>query len=353
MISFYPGPSQVYASIPRYVKEAHKEGLLGINHRSETFMELVARVDKLLKEKLEVPHDYMVFFTSSATECWEIIAQSLFEGQSYHFYNGAFGEKWYQYTRRLRPLAIGYQFDREKMICPETTDLSSIPGLICFTHNETSNGTALNNETLSSFRNTYPDHIIAVDATSSMAGVALDFSTADVWYASVQKCFGLPAGMAVMICSPRAIEKSLDLNEKAHYNSLTSLIDKMKDWQTSYTPNVLYIYLLMRVMHDAKPIRVVEKKLCERAEKWYETLASLKKVQLLVKNDEVRSNTVIAVEASEKTVSDIKQKALKEGFLLGNGYGVLKDNTFRIANFPALRNKEVGQLRNFLMKHLK
>ena len=353
MISFYPGPSQVHERIPRYVKEAHKKGLLGINHRSDTFMQLAAKVDDLLKEKLEIPEDYMVLFTSSATECWEIIAQSLFKEQSYHFYNGAFGEKWYQYTRKLRSAAIGYQFDREKMICPEVTDLSSLPGLICFTHNETSNGTVLNNGTLQSFRATYPHHLIAVDATSSMAGVAMDFSTADVWYASVQKCFGLPAGMGIMICSPRAVEKALQIDEKDHYNSLTFLIDKMRDWQTSYTPNVLYIYLLMRVMEDTRPIQEVDKKLRKRSAQWYEALGSLKKVKLLIKNSEVRSNTVIALRASPEIVTDIKQKALKEGFLLGNGYGDLKDNTFRIANFPALRNKEVTLLRDLLLKYLK
>jgi phosphoserine aminotransferase len=51
-----------------------------------------------------------------------------------------------------------------------------------------------------------PDALIAVDATSSMAGVELDWQSADIWFASVQKCFGLPAGMAVMVCSPRALQ---------------------------------------------------------------------------------------------------------------------------------------------------
>ncbi len=41
----------------------------------------------------------------------------------------------------------------------------------------------------------------------------------------------------------------------------------------------------------------------------------------------------------------IRQKA---GFLLGEGYGDLKTTTFRIANFPALRDKEINALRKFL-----
>ena len=59
----------------------------------------------LLKEKLDIPKDYTIFFTSSATECWEILAQSLIVTRSFHIYNGAFGEKWYDYTLRLKPAA--------------------------------------------------------------------------------------------------------------------------------------------------------------------------------------------------------------------------------------------------------
>ena len=77
MISFYPGPSRVHEEIPDYVKEAYREGILSINHRSEEFMSMSEKTISLLKNKLEIPKNYSVFYTTSATECWEIIAQSL------------------------------------------------------------------------------------------------------------------------------------------------------------------------------------------------------------------------------------------------------------------------------------
>src|SRR5688572_22240560 len=99
MISFYPGPSRVHDEIPQYVKEAYKKGILSINHRSDGFMEISEKTIGLLREKLNIPKDYTVFYTSSATECWEIIAQSLVTKKSHHIFNGSFGQKWFEYTK--------------------------------------------------------------------------------------------------------------------------------------------------------------------------------------------------------------------------------------------------------------
>src|SRR6187401_2937293 len=142
MVSFYPGPSRVHDDIPKYVKDAHQKGFLSMNHRSYEFMTLCEKTISLLKEKLEIPTSYSVFFTSSATECWEIIAQSLIENKSTHVFNGAFGEKWFQYTKQLHPQAQGIFFDPAAEL--NTKELKQLnTELICLTQNETSNGTQL------------------------------------------------------------------------------------------------------------------------------------------------------------------------------------------------------------------
>ncbi|MEJ0033114.1 MAG: hypothetical protein WDO15_23505 [Bacteroidota bacterium] len=106
------------------------------------------------------------------------MAQSLITNGSHHIYNGAFGEKWFDYTHKLVPTAKSHPFDREKTLEP-----SSYEGdFICITQNETSNGTQVTNEIIQSIRSNNPNHLIAVDATSSMAGVFLDFTAADVWF---------------------------------------------------------------------------------------------------------------------------------------------------------------------------
>ena len=347
MISFYPGPSRVHDEIPQYVKEAYKEGILSINHRSEEFMKISEKTIGLLKSKLEVPSDYTVLYTTSATECWEIIAQSVMTQSGFHLFNGAFGKKWYEYSKRIVKGAKGFPFGQEDLIDVKKLRLGK-EGVICLTQNETSNGTQVSNDIMQSLRARYPDHLIAVDATSSMAGIYLDFTAADIWFASVQKCFGLPAGLGIMVCSPAAMKKVKQIGENKHYNSLTFMAAMMEKWQTPFTPNVLAIYLLMRVMEDSKSIRQVHSKVEERYRLWIDFFKDKKTLEHFISNEGARSFTVIPVRAKETLVAAIKSRARKNGLLLGEGYGELNPFTFRIANFPAIKKSEIKILKEFL-----
>ena len=347
MISFYPGPSRVHEEIPRYVKDAYEEGILSINHRSEEFMRMSEKTIGLLKKKLEIPEGYTVFYTTSATECWEIIAQSVVTTSAFHLFNGAFGKKWFEYTRRLVTGAKSFPFTTEGFIEAKKLRIGK-EGVICLTQNETSNGTQVSNEVIESIRGRYPGHLISVDATSSMAGIYLNFSAADIWFASVQKCFGLPAGLGLMICSPAALAKVKAIGENDHYNSVMFMAQMMEKWQTPFTPNVMAIYLLMRVMEESKPIREVSRKVEERYRGWVDFLSDRKTLRHFVSNEEVRSFTVIPVTAKETLITAIKSRAKKNGILLGEGYGDLKASTFRIANFPAIKKNEIKTLRTFL-----
>jgi len=348
MISFYPGPSRIHDEIGEYARDAAASGILSANHRSPEFVSLSKETIHQLRLKLGIPDEYTIFFTSSATECWEIIAQSLVRDKSTHLWNGAFGQKWYDYTSRIRN-AESWSFDVEQ---PTETvvPVNLLGDVLCLTQNETSNGTQVSDSTLASIRQAHPEPLIAVDATSSLGGIVLTFSNADIWFGSVQKCFGLPAGLGMMICSPRAIARALEINETAHYNSVTFMKQMMDKWQTSYTPNVMGIYLLMRVLKDSKNIKKVDQKIRGRYEKWMDFLEASGNIRHLVQNESVHSHTVIPIKAEPALVKRIKEKAKANGLLLGEGYGQWKESTFRVANFPALKKDEIRQLMRFLKK---
>ncbi len=351
MISFYPGPSRVHDEIPTYVKDAYREGIMSINHRSDEFMAISKKTISLLCQKLNIPKTYSVFFTSSATECWEIIAQSIIKERSYHFYNGAFGEKWFEYTKRLRLSAEGIVFPMGEKMDPKKLGVLKKNSVLCVTQNETSNGTQVDIKIIRSLKRNNPTSIVAVDATSSMAGISLDFRAADIWYASVQKCFGLPAGLGLLVCSPKAMQHAMGIGERKHYNSLTFMAEMMAKWQTPFTPNVIGIYLLMRVLERSKPILAVHKKVVDRYKGWIAFLSQRKNITHLITNEAVQSYTVIPVSAPADITQIIKSEAKKKGMLLGEGYGDWKPNTFRIANFPALKKKELKKLMRFLKQY--
>ena len=340
MITFYPGPSKVYPQVADYASEAVLQGIVSLNHRSAGFMDIVKETVRLLHEKLDIPADYHIAFVSSATECWEIVAQSLTSEASLHPHSGAFGKKWAEYAYRIKP----------------PTNLSDAD-VLCIVQNETSNGTQVNMETLAQFRRDFSG-LIAVDAVSSMAGIAFNWSLADVWFASVQKCFGLPAGLAVLVYSPAALKRAEAIGENAHYNSLLFMHENFSKFQTPYTPNGLGIYLLMRVLQQVPPIAVINTITKKRAADWYTFFDEFGSssglaldsptFKLLINDPVIRSDTVIAIEGSETDIKAIKTAAQQAGITLGNGYGDWKNTTFRIANFPAITDEEIETLRQFL-----
>jgi phosphoserine aminotransferase len=68
------------------------------------------------------------------------------------------------------------------------------------------------------------------------------------------------------------------------------------------------------------------------------------KFQPLISMPGCRSRTVMAVEGKPDEISNFKNSMKQKGIILGNGYGPWKENTFRIANFPAIRDSEFNKL---------
>lgn len=351
MITFAPGPSKVYDALPRYMQDAYMQGILSANHRSSVFMNLYQETEQLMREKLHMPADYKLLFTSSATENWEIISQSVVEKASFHIYSGSFGKKWLEYAKHIIPATEALKIEANQSIDVPNLAIGEAFDLIAVTQNETANASQVPMSVLKELEEKYPEKMIAVDTTSSMGGIELDFSLADIWYASVQKCFGLPAGLGILIVSPKAIEKAKRKGEKGRYNSLNFILENAAGYQTHYTPNVFGIYLLNRVLKDLEEIQQVDTRLRKRMLKLETAIAKSPKFRLLVDNEATRSTTVLAVSGSEELISSVKKAAEKEGMQLGSGYGPLKPTSFRIANFPAITDEEFDRLISFLIAY--
>lgn len=339
--SFYPGPSTIHSNIPSMVMDAYDVGILSANHRSPDFMELSFAAKSQLRSQLKIPDDYSIIFISSATEAWEILSQSLTRHTSQHFFNGTFGLKWANIAQNLGISVVKSPFDINKSL--PTDQINSSAEWLCITVCETSNGTMVNQNVLKKLALERLSHqLIAVDATSALGGIVLNFQLADYWFASCQKCLGLPAGLGLLIVSPAAIEKGHSLAERAHYNSFLNLFEHASKEQTHHTPNVLNIYLLWRTLAEGSPITTIDRRLRARMVGLNLTIESNKVLAWLVSNASLRSPTVITLKTSDP--DEIKEKALAQNMILGNGYGTWKDNTLRIANFPAVDDIQFQRL---------
>lgn len=346
--TFFPGPSQIHPKVPQYYAEGLAEGIGSISHRSAQFNEISERCIRALKAKLDIPQEYTIFYTNSATQNWEILAQSLTEKKSEHYYTGSFGERWFYYANQIHKGALGHAHDPNTLIGEKLVDADPNSEIICLTQNETSNATQIPIAELRKIRAKYPEKLIALDLTSSLAGIALPFEQLDIAYASVQKCFGLPAGLGFLVLSPRAKKKASKINDRRHYDSIPLMMEKMKKWQTNHTPNVIGIYALMRRMEDAPHIQEVDKETRQRAQYYYETIKELPWCSAFITNPSCLSLTVVAVKTDEETLQQVHNKCREAGILLGKGYGPYKEFTFRIANFPAHGEKEIEKLVSLL-----
>ncbi|GAB3228646.1 alanine--glyoxylate aminotransferase family protein [Algoriphagus aestuariicola] len=351
MITFAPGPSKVYDALPKYMQDAYNEGILSANHRSGVFMHLYQETEQLMREKLHMPDGYKLLFTSSATENWEIITQSIVEKASFHIYSGSFGKKWLEYAKHIVPATGALKLEANQPVDVAGLEIGEGFDLIAITQNETANATQVPMAVIEAIGEKFPEKMIAVDTTSSMGGIELDFRLADIWYASVQKCFGLPAGLGILIVSPKAVEKAQRKGERGRYNSLNFILENAAGYQTHYTPNVFGIYLLNRVLKDLEEIQHVDSRLRARMAKLEDTIAKSDKFRMLVDNDQTRSTTVMAVAGTKDLIATVKKAAEKQGMQLGSGYGPHKPTSFRIANFPAIADAEFDRLIEFLRNY--
>jgi phosphoserine aminotransferase len=349
MLSFYPGPSKVHPEVLGFIQEAFSNGVVSINHRSERFEVLLKDTLQILHEKWNIPQDYTLYFISSATEAWEIVAQSLIKEKSLHLYNGAFGKKWAHYTNQIIPIAHSFEFGLNEDFKSVTPSLSVKDfDTICLVQSETSNGTG---QTIcrSDF-DLHEDAIIAVDATSTMGGINLPWSEADVWFASVQKCMGIPAGLGVLICSPKALERAAQLNKKVHYNDVLLMEENRKLFQTHYTPNVLSIYVLNKLAHLLPNLTVIDQQTWKKASILTDYFSNTNAFHLsfLIENPQLRLPTVFALKGEVEQIKRLQNLCLKNNIELGKGYGEWKDNTIRIANFPSHTLEDFSQLINLI-----
>lgn len=339
--NFYPGPSTLHPHFEEAVKSAISSGILAMNHRSPAFASLYQNCFETLQEKWKIPSDFRLLFVSSATETWEILAQSLIvDAPSLHLFNGAFGEKSFTVAQQLtnKAHALPFGFD-EQLPVEKVNDYPFIH--LC--QNETSNGTAVSNKKLKTLREKHPKAIISVDATSSLGGVYLDFSCADVWYGSVQKCLGLPSGMGVILINERAIEVVKQKQVQRHYNDLLNLVTNAEKWQTTHTPNILNIHALAFTQNKTSSIQTIEKQLIVRKE---EFINQLPEHLFLSSTDQTQSTTVFSIQTNNP--KKLIDEAAKKHFILGKGYGKWLENTFRIANFPSASDDSFSQLLEFL-----
>jgi aspartate aminotransferase-like enzyme len=344
---FIPGPTDV----DQRTLDAIRQPM--ISHRSEDFTEIFARIQSHLKHVLQT--DNRVFVTSSSgTALFEGALRNTVAERVLICVCGAFGERWFDVARRN-----GLNVDRldSKWGEPNLPDQvvaklkSQEYDTLVIVHNETSTGVENPiTEIITEARNLQPNILTIVDAVSSAGGadIRTDEIGIDVLVTSSQKCFALPPGLAFAAVSKYAMERAESISERGYYFDFLLLDKFLQRDMTLATPAISLFYALDVQLEIIRDEGLTERfnrhaRLAEFVQTWagehFEPFAA----------DGFRSKTLTTVRNTrEIDVAHLNRYLSRHEMLIGNGYGKLKEKTFRIAHMGELRLDEL----KILLEHI-
>jgi aspartate aminotransferase-like enzyme len=207
---------------------------------------------------------------------------------------------------------------------------------VAITHNETSVGLINDLPVLTEVCRRH-GKLVFVDAVSSMGGTMLkvDEWGVDVCFSSSQKCFGVPPGLGIGSVSQRALDASADMPSKGWYFDLKvwekNHVDRKGTPMTSCIPQVAGLNAVLKLIED------------RGGRDWYFDLYRKRNAAIRKGVEELglstypmegyESPTVSCVTAPEGMKGPDVYRAMRgRGYELAQGYGALKESTFRIGN---------------------
>ncbi|MDO4534838.1 MAG: alanine--glyoxylate aminotransferase family protein [Clostridium perfringens] len=342
---FIPGPVEVRQEV------LNQMALPLIGHRGKDSSILQKSITDKLK-KLFYTKEEILLSTSSGSGLMEGAIRSCTLKKAAVFSIGAFGNRWYEMAINNDVIADKFEKSWGEVFTKEDVDKVLSTGkydLITITHNETSTGAMSPIEEISEVVKKYPDVIFCVDAVSSAAGSKLEVDNLgiDILITSSQKCIGLPPGMAICTFSAKAIKRAEKVPFRGMYFDLLALYKyiKKKDYQYPSTPSISHMYALDYQLNYIINYEGVENRFNRHKDMAKITRDWAKKYFELFADEKYLSNTVTAIKNTRNIdFTHLNNELGKRGFQISNGYGILKDRTFRIAHMADCTINDLNDL---------
>lgn len=329
---FIPGPVEVRPDV------LEKMATPMIGHRSKDASALQRRISDKVRT-LFYTKEEILLSTTSGSGLMEGAVRSCTAKRAAVFAVGAFGKRWYEMAKYNNVPADLIESEWGKPTTPEMVDEALKTGkydLVTITHNETSTGLMNPVEEISEVMKKYPEVVWCLDTVSSMAGtkIEVDKLGVDICITSSQKCIGLPPGMAICSMSQKAVERAKQVPYRGYYLDLLQLYDyiQKKDYQYPSTPSLSHMfaldYQLDRILAEGLENRYARhKEMAEYVRAW------AREHFKLFPDERYLSNTLTNVENTRNIdVAALNKQLGERGFQISNGYGKLKEKTFRIAH---------------------
>lgn len=352
---FIPGPVH---SVPEILEQLAR---YTVGHRAKEYSVLHGDTVAMLKKVLFTEQNVFLV-TSSGSGGWESSIRNLLKDDEKILCCtcGAFSEKYASVAK-----ACGKQVDTlvaewGHPNTPELIDAKLASGeyaAVSFVYNETSTGVTNPVEEISAMlKEKYPEVLVFVDCVSAMAGLPLKFDDLgwDFAFASVQKAFAIPPGLAIFAVSNRAMEKAATVQNRGYYFDLIEYAKNGAKNQTPTTPAVPQIMALnyrcqMLLDEGMENVWRRHKQMGDFVRQW-----AIERFDIFASDEKYASNTLTTVKNTKGIDVAAVINAVKEkhNAAFGNGYGSLKNQTFRIAHMGDITIDDLKELLGWIDEEL-
>jgi len=303
---FTPGPTQVRAEILKELATPQ------IHHRTPEFSELYADIQVKLQTVLST-QNAVLLYTSSSTGAMESAVTNLVSKRCLNLVNGAFSKRWHEITAANGVPCDVFELPWNIAIKPEMVDEQLATGkydAVTLVYNETSTGLMNPLEAIAEVVAQYPDVFLLVDAVSD-----------------------------------RVIERSKTVPSRSYYFNIPLMYKSHLKNQTPSTPSIPHMYALNAQLNDMLS-EGMEKRFARHAKMASIVQAWAKKHFDIFPEERYWSQTLTSVvNTTEIDVPGmIKTLADEYNLRIANGYGDIKNKTFRIAHMGDTQVDEIQGL---------
>ncbi|RCU47212.1 alanine--glyoxylate aminotransferase family protein [Haloplanus salinus] len=331
---YIPGPTEVRDD----VIEAMAQPMFG--HRMDRMTDLYTTIVEDTKAFLGTDNDVIVL-TASGTEFWEASTLNLVDDRMLCATSGSFSERFANVADRLGTDVDRLEYEWGKAVKPEdvraaleaSDDGYDVVGCVM---NESSTGVRNPIEEIGDVVAEYPDTYFVVDAVSSLGGdyVDIDAHGIDVIFASTQKAFAMPPGLAVCVVSEDAYDRELETESASWYGGFQRCLDYYdRKGQTHSTPAIpimlAYRTQMKRMLdegHTARDER--HREMAEYTREWAREHFDM----FPEAGYESQTVSCIANTRGIDVAETIEAVSERYDMVFSNGYGTIGEETFRIGH---------------------
>jgi aspartate aminotransferase-like enzyme len=333
---FLPGPTEVHPD----VLQAQTRPMMG--HRGADAQAFMKPLHDGLKEVFLTERPVFIS-TSSATGLMEAAVRNAARTRILSLVNGAFSQRFADIGR-----ACGFEVEELSVPWGEAHDPGELEArlsasaydAVTMVHSETSTGVLNDVAALSEVVHRHGDTMVLVDSVTGFGAAELrpDDWGLDFVLTGSQKAFALPPGLSFGVASERMMARAATAPKRGYYFDLEFFAKNHAKDQATTTPAISVLYALevqlQRMRHEGMEARWARHTaMAERTWTWVDDMRERGVGLSVLAPEGRRSPSVTTIVLPEGVRGpDVTKGVIERDWLVGGGYGKLKESTIRIGH---------------------